>query len=185
MTAERGLVYTSRGEVVRDLADRPVRRAALGPYHPFNDPRRELQIMARGKAPATPFERTPGAPAPDEIDDTPLRVGPPDALIEEDRTPYDVVPDLDEKGFHVGLVPQPASRIGTPENTRGFEATGERRSKFDNGADLASLKRAHNESEASDPRYEGVAHVAPIDGEELLAQERAADEARAPKAAKG
>lgn len=179
MTAERGLVFTSRGEVVRDRFDRPVRRAALGPYHPMNDPRREIANMASTKQPSA-FERTPGAPGPDEIADAPLTVGPPDALIEEQRTPYDVVPDLDEKGFHTGLVPQPASLIGTPENSRGFEATGERRSKFDNGADLASLKAAHNEREADDPRYAGVEHT-PMLSDDVLREQQAAGDATRPR----
>lgn len=125
---------------------------------------------------ASPFERTPGAPAPDEIADTPLTVGPPDALIESQRTEYDYVPDLETKGFHTGMVRQPAEIIGTPENVRGFEATGSAGpSKFDNGTDLRSLKAHANERENSDPRYAGVLHRPMASDDELRAQQAYAD----------
>lgn len=98
--------------------------------------------------------------------------GPRDALI--DPRDGDIVPDSEEKGYHVGEVRQPAE----PVLYRGGEVTFESLpeagpSKFD-GNSLADLKAAHNEREASDDAYAGVEHVADLlPGEEAPAARRA------------
>lgn len=94
------------------------------------------------------FSETPGVSKDAEVMDAPLSlpvVGPRDALVTPE--PQDYVPDIDEKGYHVGLVRQPADLVGTPEaGVQGFRSQGGE-SKFAFGS-LAHLKAAHNDAEA-------------------------------------
>ena len=95
------------------------------------------------------FSRTPGVSDKAEAieADAPLTLpvaGPPDALV--NPGPNDFVPDLEEKGYHAGLVRQPASPLVEDGQMVGFESQG-LPSKFEHGS-LAHLKAAHNEVDA-------------------------------------
>lgn len=137
---------------------------------------RRQRAVAVPKAAIEATERTPGGEA---LDDRPLQVGPRDAMNADQYDPeIDVVPGIEEKGFHTGLVRQPASPIGGEGELRGFEATGVAGdSKFAYGS-LAHLKAAHNALEAGDRRYAGVEPTSEeaFDPERLAAAERKAAE---------
>jgi len=83
--------------------------------------------------------------------------GPRDALV--DPLPTDIIPDNEEKGYHVGEVRQPAEPVLHRSGDVTFESTGDDTDSKFSGTSLADLKAAHNEREASDPAYEGVLHV--------------------------
>lgn len=83
------------------------------------------------------------------------RVGPRDALM--DPQPTDIIPDNDEKGYHVGEIRQPAEPVLDRSGDVRFETIGDEPSKFETG-NLKALKAAHNEREASDEAYAGVLH---------------------------
>lgn len=109
-----------------------------------------------------PFAATPGArAAAGSTVERPLQVGPPDALIESQRTPSDFVPDIDTKGYHTGVVRQPVEPV-----PGGFVS--EHESKFAGQPTIADMKAAHNEAE-SDPAWsEGVQRATPTLSEREL-----------------
>jgi hypothetical protein len=87
-------------------------------------------------------------PAEIRGDDVPLNIGvmdlPQDAATNPDAGE---MPDAETKGYHTGLVRQPAEPVlDTRSGAVRFES--ERPSKFDVGS-LADLKAAHNQLEAS------------------------------------
>jgi hypothetical protein len=96
------------------------------------------------------FSRTPGVSkdAQAQEADTPLVLsvpGPRDALV--DPHPDDIVPDMEEKGYHAGLVRQPAAVLVEGGQVVGFESKGGQ-SKFEAGS-LQAMKAAHNERDAN------------------------------------
>lgn len=111
--------------------------------------------MTAKKAPANDFvadaqaalTETPGVTEDAEVLDAPLALpatGPRDALVTPEAQDY--VPDIEEKGYHVGLVRQPADLVGNPATgAEGFRSQGGD-SKFAYGS-LAHLKAAHNAAE--------------------------------------
>jgi hypothetical protein len=115
----------------------------------------------------------------DEESDRPLMLGSAptrDALL--DPEPDDIIPDNEEKGYHVGLVRQPVEAISDGRGgVRGYRSRGGE-SKFKRGS-LAHLKAVHNQREAAlkpatGPRPErgvfGVMHTAPVTATEAEAR---------------
>lgn len=96
-------------------------------------------------------EATPGVTKEAEVIDAPLAIagvgGPRDALV--DRQEGDIIPDFEEKGYHVGLVRQPAQVVGVGGRVQGFRAQADMPSRFPT---LRDTKAAHNarESKAGD-----------------------------------
>jgi hypothetical protein len=78
------------------------------------------------------FSRTPGVSK--------------DAQAQE-ADPDDIVPDMEEKGYHAGLVRQPAAVLVEGGQVVGFESKGGQ-SKFEAGS-LQAMKAAHNERDAN------------------------------------
>lgn len=80
--------------------------------------------------------------------DVPLNIGvtdlPPDAAT--DPGYEDQIADP-EKGYHTGLVRQPAEPVQGPDGAVRFETIGDAPSLFDRGG-LKELKAAHNDAEA-------------------------------------
>lgn len=105
------------------------------------------------------FSATPGA-RPNAVEE-PLHVGPPDALIESQRTPSDIVPDMDTKGYHVGMVRQPVEPV-----SGGFVS--EHPSKFAAAPTLREAQAYHNAVEQSDEWQAEVADVQPVLNEDDL-----------------
>lgn len=107
--------------------------------------------MARGKA-------------TDEIargsEDVALKLstgGPRDALL--DPREGDIIPDLEEKGYHVGEVAQPAEPVLHRGGDVTFESLPEApESKFASSS-FAEQKAANQALQASDSAYDGVVHV--------------------------
>jgi hypothetical protein len=133
----------------------------------------------KATAPATedPTEVTPGAEAEA---DRPLSLAR-DALIADQYDEnVDYVPELDTKGYHAGLVRQPAEVVGSfPDNVRGFRATGiAGESKFKQTS-FRELKAANSAMQADDPAYAGVVttNEDAFDPEKLAAAERKAAKA--------
>lgn len=78
-----------------------------------------------------------------------------DALV--DPQPGDYVPDMEEKGYHVGTVRQPADVALTAGGKVVFESTADEGSKFESAADQ---KARSNAREAANPAlYGGDLHV--------------------------
>lgn len=108
------------------------------------------------------------------------RASPRDALL--DPQPTDIIPDNDEKGYHVGEVRQPAEPVLTRGGDVRFESIADQPSKFeDNPSSLKALKAAHNEREASDAAYAGITHVP--DEDPALARPEAPQTSKAARAA--
>lgn len=136
--------------------------------------------MARRKSEADVPEFTDdaGARAAEAERDRPLSLteqiagpGPRDALV--DPNPVDFIPGVDEKGYHTGLVRQPAEPIVDGSgNLRGFRS--ETPSKFGYGS-LRHLKDAHKDLD-SQPAYAGIptSREDAFDTEKLAKSERAA-----------
>lgn len=167
MTADPRFAYTSRGELERDERGRPVIRS--------NARKGQHEMPNRNAVPKAAIEATERTPGADELADRPLQIGPRDAMNADEFDPaIDYVPDLEEKGYHTGLVRQPAAPIGGEGELRGFEATGiAGDSRFAYGS-LAHLKAVHNESEGDDSRYAGRAPSNPdaFDASRLRAAEQ-------------
>lgn len=104
---------------------------------------------------AAEHSATVGVSADAEKIDTPLAVagtvGPRDALLEPRET--DIVPDLEEKGYHVGMVRQPADVVGVRGVPQGFRSATDMPSRFPS---FREVKAAHNEREASQGDSFGV-----------------------------
>jgi hypothetical protein len=98
------------------------------------------------------FSATPGAQVGEP--EKPLKIGPPDALIEEERTDSDYVPDMESKGYHVGVVRQPVTEV-----RGGF--TSENESKFAAQPTIDDLKAQHNKAEADDEWQAGTQRATP------------------------
>ncbi len=83
-----------------------------------------------------------------------------DALL--DPRDGDIIPDNEEKGYHVGEVRQPAEPVLTRSGAVRFESTdAPGPSKFE-GNSAADQKARSNAREAANPElYGGVEHVAP------------------------
>ena len=118
--------------------------------------RERIRIMAESNRKAKEndaFSATPGARAGTKVEQ-PMKVGPPDALLEGERTDSDYVPDMESKGYHVGVVRQPVEQV-----QGGF--TSDRESKFAAQPTIDDLKAAHNERESSKEWQEGVQAATP------------------------
>ena len=139
--------WTSKGEVIRVGPDgkRPRYPAIVG----------GTTIMAKDT-------KDPGAEVVARGADVPLALaenaGPRDALVDFNPD-VDYVPDMEAKGYHVGTVRQPAEPVLTAGGDVHFESTDDAgESKFVGASgDLRSLKDFHNQREADDDRYAGVA----------------------------
>lgn len=104
---------------------------------------------------------------------------PPDAATDPDFE----MPDSDTKGYHTGLVRQPAEPVLTTATGEvRFETLGEAPSKFERGS-LDELKAAHNEAEAGGIEgaieHVSIAPATDAIGNAPAAQRRAAAEAAA------
>lgn len=117
---------------------------------------------AKTKKAEASMTQTAGVSDDAEAIETPYMgsTGPRDALI--DPAPEDFVPDVDTKGYHVGMVRQPAELVGVGGVPQGFRSVSEHESKFAHGS-LKALKAAHNgtekglgEAAAPDPSPQGV-----------------------------
>lgn len=106
------------------------------------------------------------------------QAGPRDALV--DPQPGDIIPDNEEKGYHIGEVRQPAEPVLHRSGDVTFESEGE--SKFA-GASIGDLKAAHNKREASDEAYAGVVHVPDADLGETRSDDRLTRSQRASRSA--
>jgi hypothetical protein len=115
------------------------------------------------------FSATPGARARGTHKvEQPLQVGPPDALIEETRTDHDLVPEMESKGYHTGVVRQPVSVAADARgNVVGF--TSEHPSKFAAAPTLEDLKAYHNEVESGEDWQEDVQEATPVLNEDDVA----------------
>lgn len=116
------------------------------------------------------MRRTPGAEGghalnPSEDEDVPLQLGaalsrvassgPRDALILDGHNEQDYIPDVDGKGYHSGMVRQPAMVvIGADGRVVGFEALDE--SMFARQPTIQDLKAAHNAREKGKDWNKGV-----------------------------
>lgn len=92
-------------------------------------------------------------------EDVSFTVGTPtrDALI--DPQPQDIIPDAETKGYHVGVVRQPAEPVQTAAGTVGFESIAAEPSKFETAA---QQKARSNAREAENPDlYGGTEFVPP------------------------
>jgi hypothetical protein len=95
----------------------------------------------------------------------PLRVGGPrDALIEDGHNENDYVPDVESKGYHVGMVRQPV-KVAVDDSGRMVGFQSEHPSKFESQPSLADLKAAHNEIESGDDWNEDVHEAVQVSGE--------------------
>ena len=104
---------------------------------------------------ATPGARAKGVKAVEE----PLRVGGPrDALIEDGHNDQDYVPDVESKGYHVGMVRQPA-KVAVNEAGQAVGFISEHESKFAQQPNITDLKAYHNEVESSDEWNEDVSEA--------------------------
>lgn len=141
-----GRGITSKGEsVVRTVAE----GRALAQ-------KERVRQMARKNAESA-FSATPGASGPGtHTVEEPLRVGPRDALIDDgEEHPEDYIPDVETKGYHVGLVRQPAKVVANDAGqVVGFAS--ELPSKFAEAPTIADLKAHHNAVESGDDWNEGV-----------------------------
>jgi hypothetical protein len=82
---------------------------------------------------------TAGVPAGATVIDPPPALGPRDALV--DPRPGDIIPELDTKGYHVGIVPQPAAPVSVDGVTvAGFQSDGSHESRFRSFRDLKARK---------------------------------------------
>ena len=99
-----------------------------------------------------------------------------DALV--DPRPGDIIPDNDEKGYHVGTVRQPAEPVLTADGAVHFESVDGGASKFD--TTYADDFKKLDDAQQGDPLYAGTLHV-PIAStpEETKAAEARARAARA------
>jgi hypothetical protein len=141
--------------------------------------------MARKNA-EDAFSATPGASGPGtHTVEEPLRVGTRDALIDDGKGENDYIPDVESKGYHVGMVRQPVKVVADEAgNVVGFAS--EHPSKFAEQPTLEDLKAHHNEVESSDEWNEDVEEARSVTRtpEETAAAKAALDErnAAAPKA---
>jgi hypothetical protein len=103
------------------------------------------------------LRQTAGVSDDAEKIETPMMkpAGPRDALI--DPQPEDFIPDVETKGYHVGMVRQPAEVVGVGGVPQGFRSTAGEPSRFAHGS-LAHLKAAHREN---DPAGADVQEVGP------------------------
>lgn len=103
------------------------------------------------------FSATPGASGKGTHRvEEPLRVGPRDALIDDGKEhPEDYIPDVDSKGYHTGMVRQPAHLVAN-ESGQPVGFSSDHESKFAAQPTMADLKAHHNEVEASAEWNEGV-----------------------------
>lgn len=140
-----GRGYTASGESV-------VRTVAEGRAQAQKE---RVRNMARKNADT--FSATPGASGPGTHKvEEPLRVGPRDALIDDGQEhPEDYIPDVDSKGYHVGMVRQPAAVVANEAGQPvGFAS--EHPSKFAEQPTIADLKAHHNAEESKAEWNEGV-----------------------------
>jgi hypothetical protein len=157
MTARFGGAYgrgfSSRGESVVELPSEGRARAQ----------KERIRQMARKNA-ADAFSATPGAENAKTVEE-PLRVGGPrDALIEDGHNENDYVPDVESKGYHVGMVRQPV-KVAVDDSGRMVGFQSEHPSKFESQPSLADLKAAHNEIESGDDWNEDVHEAVQVSGE--------------------
>ena len=109
--------------------------------------------MARSKAQADD-EVARGADVPLALAQNPNSLPPRDALVDLRDTDY--VPDIDDKGYHVGTVRQPAEPVLTRAGAVRFESNSGRESKFETAKEQ---KERSNAREAENPDlYGGVPH---------------------------
>ena len=169
-----GRGYTSKGEsVVRTVQEG--RQTAQ---------KERVRAMA-GKNKQDAYSATPGASGPGtHTVEEPLRVGPRDALIDDGQEhPEDYVPDVDSKGYHVGLVRQPAKIVANEAGQHvGFAS--EHPSKFAEQPTLSDLKAYHNEQESGSEWNEGVEEARAVSAtpEEAAKAKAAASGTKAAKA---
>lgn len=155
MTARRGGAYgrgySSSGESIVELPSEARERAR----------QERVRTMAKENAAKAQdaFHATPGATAKGvKAVEEPLRVGTRDALIEDGHNDGDYVPDVESKGYHVGMVRQPAQvAVNAAGQPVGFIS--ERPSKFEGAPTLADAKAYHNEVESSDDWNEDVSEA--------------------------
>lgn len=97
--------------------------------------------------------------------------GPRDALL--DPRDGDIIPDLAEKGYHLGEVAQPAEPVLHRSGAVTFESlAGAPESKFAGAMSFADQKAANQAVQAKDPAYKGVAHVPDGNPEYVAADDR-------------
>ena len=142
-----GRGYTSRGESVVELPSEARARAQQERMKAMADKNRSASDAFH----ATPGARGKGVKAVEE----PLRVGTRDALIEDGHNEGDYIPDVESKGYHVGMVRQPA-HVAVNEAGQPVGFISERPSKFEEQPTLADLKAHHNAVESEDEWNEDV-----------------------------
>jgi len=101
--------------------------------------------------------------------DVPLALsspGPRDALLDPKES--DIIPDLENKGLHVGEVAQPAQPVLHRNGDVTFESLPEApESRFEKVVSFAEQKRLNSEMQANDPAYEGRLFVGDEDPERV------------------
>jgi hypothetical protein len=105
------------------------------------------QSKAANTAPAADEEVARGADVPLALATTGATR---DALVDPRDTDY--VPDADSKGYHAGLVRQPAEPVLMGDGVVHFESIADQPSKFeveDGKTDIDVLKEAHNARDAA------------------------------------
>lgn len=93
-----------------------------------------------------------------------------DALL--DPQPDDFIPDVDDKGLHVGTVRQPAEPVLRAGGVVEYESTGSGESKFQTFADQVRANSAWEQEQGD--LYEGRAAVVGIDTDPATVAERKA-----------
>jgi hypothetical protein len=171
-----GRGYTSKGESVAELPSEGRSRAQ----------KERIRAMAR-KNEQDAYSATPGASGPGtHAVEEPLNVGGTrDALIEDGKGENDYIPEVESKGYHVGMVRQPA-KVVVNEAGQAVGFASELPSKFADQPTIDDLKAHHNEVESSDEWNEDVAEATQVTltPEQTEAAKAALDErnASAPKA---
>jgi hypothetical protein len=168
-----GRGYTSKGESVAELPSEARQRAQ----------KERIATMARKNADqADAFSATPGARGKGvKAVEEPLRVGTRDALIIDGHNDEDYVPDVESKGYHVGMVRQPA-KLAVNEAGQAVGFVSELPSKFADQPTIADLKAQHNADEASAEWNEGVEESRSIEAAKPSATLNDADTASAKSA---